>query len=49
MITERLSDPQFYGMMASFLGLAICVVVLVVAWPLDEREQDAGLDSWVKR
>lgn len=49
MITERLSDPQFYGLLSSFLGLAVIVLVMVVAWPLDDRQPEAGADRWVKR
>ncbi|MGY3527719.1 hypothetical protein [Bradyrhizobium sp. USDA 4452] len=49
MITDRLSDPQFYALMAIFLGLGIAGLVTVIAWPFHpERDTGAGF-RWVKR
>ncbi len=50
MITERLTDPQFYSLMGIFLGLGLVGLVLVVAWPLGDRPRDVGAGfRWVRR
>jgi hypothetical protein len=42
MLTERLSDPQFYSLMTAILALALAVAIAVTAWPLDRMPVDRG-------
>ncbi|MBR1206986.1 MULTISPECIES: hypothetical protein [unclassified Bradyrhizobium] len=50
MITDHLSDPQFYALMAAFLGAALAALILLIARPFADRPRDAGVGfRWVKR
>lgn len=43
MITERLSDPQLYTLMAVFLGLGLAGLIAVICRPLRDRPVDTGV------
>ena len=42
MLTEQLSDLQFYSMMIGVLALALAGLITVIVWPLWEMPVDSG-------
>jgi hypothetical protein len=42
MLTERLSDPQFYSLMTMALLIGFAGLIAVIVWPLDEKPVDRG-------
>jgi hypothetical protein len=42
MLTERLSDPQFYSLMTMALLIGFAGMIAVVAWPVGKRPLDRG-------
>ena len=42
MLTEQLSDLQFYSMMIGILALALAGFIAVIVWPLRELPVDRG-------
>lgn len=42
MLTEQLTDPQFYSLMIVILALGLAGLITVSVWPLDEMAVDRG-------
>lgn len=42
MLTERLSDPQFYSLMTMALLIGFAGLITVIVWPLDKKPVDRG-------
>jgi len=42
MLTEQLSDLQFYSMMIGILAVGFAGLITVIVWPLQEMLVDRG-------